>query len=99
MHQVLRNSVRFATVVALLATGVARSDDRDRRPDWDQGRGHDGVIQVGPRPAYLVDGMDEGPLKDKLERCENEPVRRTDFSIAHRGAPLQFPEHTREAYV
>jgi glycerophosphoryl diester phosphodiesterase len=43
--------------------------------------------------------MDEGPLKDRLERCENEPVRRTEFSIAHRGAPLQFPEHTREAYV
>lgn len=24
--------------------------------------------------------------------------RRTDFSIAHRGAPLQFPEHTKESY-
>ena len=23
----------------------------------------------------------------------------SDFSIAHRGASLQYPEHTREAYV
>jgi glycerophosphoryl diester phosphodiesterase len=23
----------------------------------------------------------------------------SDFSIAHRGAPLQFPEHTRESYI
>ena len=31
-------------------------------------------------------------------QCPHEPFRRTDFSIAHRGAPLQFPEHTKEAY-
>ena len=35
---------------------------------------------------------------DKLQRCENGPFRRSTFSIAHRGAPLQFPEHTKESY-
>jgi glycerophosphoryl diester phosphodiesterase len=42
--------------------------------------------------------MDEGPLKKKLEQCESGPFYKTDFSIAHRGAPLQFPEHTKESY-
>ena len=26
-------------------------------------------VQLGPRPFYLVDNMDEGPLKDKLMSC------------------------------
>ena len=61
------------------------------------------TIQLGPRPAFLVDDMDEGPLKAELQRCLTQPAphqftRRTDFSIAHRGAPLQFPEHTKQAY-
>jgi glycerophosphoryl diester phosphodiesterase len=55
-------------------------------------------VQLGPRPFYLVHGMDEGPLKDRLLRCENGPFFRTNFSIGHRGAALQFPEHTKEAY-
>lgn len=55
--------------------------------------------QLGPRPFYLVDDMDEGALKEAMKACESGPFYRTDFSIAHRGAPLQFPEHTRESYL
>lgn len=55
-------------------------------------------VQLGPRPYYLVDDMDAGPLKDKLLQCSEGPFERTDFSIGHRGAPLQFPEHTKESY-
>jgi glycerophosphoryl diester phosphodiesterase len=43
--------------------------------------------------------MDSGPLKDKLLSCAAGPFRKTDFSISHRGAPLQFPEHSRESYI
>ncbi|MDA8747172.1 glycerophosphodiester phosphodiesterase family protein [Litoreibacter sp.] len=56
-------------------------------------------ISIGPRPFYLIDQMDSGPLKDKLLSCADDPVRRTNFSIGHRGAPMQFPEHTVESYV
>jgi glycerophosphoryl diester phosphodiesterase len=56
------------------------------------------AIQLGVRPAYLADGLDEGELKDRLLSCQNGPFYKTDFSIAHRGAPLQFPEHTKESY-
>ncbi|KAK4505087.1 hypothetical protein PRZ48_003050 [Zasmidium cellare] len=55
-------------------------------------------VQLGPRPFYLVDNMDEGPLKDKLESCKEEPKSTTSFSISHRGAPLMFPEHSKEGY-
>ncbi|MDO6483336.1 glycerophosphodiester phosphodiesterase family protein [Shimia thalassica] len=55
------------------------------------------TIQVGPRPAYLIDRMPDGALKDQLAACESGPFKRTDFSIGHRGAPLQFPEHTVES--
>ena len=56
-------------------------------------------IQLGPRPFYLVDDMNKGRLKNRLKRCAKGPFKKTDFSIGHRGAPLQFPEHTKESYV
>ncbi len=58
---------------------------------------HDQRVQLGPRPFFLVEGMDPGPLKDRLMLCKDGPFYRSDFSIAHRGAALQFPEHTKEA--
>ena len=56
-------------------------------------------VQLGPRPFYLVDQMVDGPLKRRLQQCERRRPRPSEFSIGHRGAPLQFPEHTRESYV
>lgn len=56
-------------------------------------------VQLGPRPLYLVDMMKDGALKAKLAQCASGPFKTTDFSIGHRGAPLQFPEHTRESYI
>ena len=56
-------------------------------------------VELGPRPYFLVDDMEDGPLKDRLKSCAAGPFERTDFSIGHRGAPLQFPEHTKESYL
>ena len=58
-----------------------------------------GEIQLGPRPFYLVNQMKPGPLKEKLLSCAAGPFRKTLFSIGHRGAALQFPEHSRQAYL
>ncbi len=55
-------------------------------------------VQLGPRPYFLVEDMQDGALKRALQQCANGPFRKRDFSIGHRGAPLQFPEHTRESY-
>jgi len=57
------------------------------------------LTQLGPRPYFLVDDMDEGPLKNKLASCENKPQQPSKFSIGHRGAGLMIPEHTREGYI
>jgi glycerophosphoryl diester phosphodiesterase len=55
-------------------------------------------VQLGPRPYFLVNDMDEGELKDELLACSEQEPKKSDFSIGHRGAALQFPEHTRESY-
>ncbi|KAI8943009.1 hypothetical protein NX059_001047 [Plenodomus lindquistii] len=63
------------------------------------GHGHKKFnVQVGVRPYYLVDDMDDSPLKEKLESCSEQEFRTSDFVFAHRGAPLQFPEHTLQSY-
>ncbi len=56
-------------------------------------------MNYGDRPAYLVKGMDDSRLKRRLLSCAEQRPRKTDFSIAHRGAPLKFPEHTKESYL
>lgn len=56
-------------------------------------------VDLGERPHYLVGAMPAGKLWETLQACATGPFRRSPFSIAHRGAPLQFPEHTREGYT
>jgi glycerophosphoryl diester phosphodiesterase len=82
-------------LACLFFQDIAEAGDDDGQR---HGRSADSSIQLGPRPFFLVQGMDASPLKSKLLKCQNGPVRRTDFSIAHRGAALQFPEHTKESY-
>ena len=57
-------------------------------------------VQLGPRPFFLVEDMADGPLKQKLQACAatRADYKPTLFSIGHRGAALQFPEHTKESY-
>jgi glycerophosphoryl diester phosphodiesterase len=43
--------------------------------------------------------MDESALKSTLLQCADGPFAPSDFSIGHRGAALQFPEHTKESYL
>ncbi|MBT1443725.1 glycerophosphodiester phosphodiesterase [Shewanella sp. JM162201] len=54
--------------------------------------------EVGVRPAHLISQMSDGPVKSKLQSCAGMRFYRSDFSIGHRGAAMQFPEHTRESY-
>lgn len=58
------------------------------------------AAQLGPRPFFLVEDMADGPLKRELQACaaNTSVYQRSNFSIGHRGAALQFPEHTRESY-
>lgn len=56
-------------------------------------------IQLGPRPYYVVNDMDKSKLRNELEQCKVTSFKKSDFSIGHRGACMQFPEHTRESYL
>jgi glycerophosphoryl diester phosphodiesterase len=92
----LRASATIALgILAVITATHSNADERSRHGDGSHWRED---IQVGPRPFYLMEGLDDGALKKKLESCEDDPVKRTNWSIAHRGAPLQFPEHTKESY-
>jgi len=55
-------------------------------------------VTVGPRPYFLIDKMKDSALKDQLLACSDGPFESSSFSIGHRGAALQFPEHTKESY-
>jgi glycerophosphoryl diester phosphodiesterase len=81
-----RSALSALWALALTATAAAQSVPLPRE------------AQVGPRPFYLVDKMKDGPLKAQLSQCTG-PFRKTDFSFGHRGAALQFPEHSRESYM
>ncbi|KAJ8599173.1 hypothetical protein CTAYLR_008565 [Chrysophaeum taylorii] len=56
-------------------------------------------VEWGERVPYLVGRMNPSPLKRDLETClaEARPAAH-EFSIGHRGACLEFPEHTKESY-
>lgn len=63
-------------------------DERERR------------LRAGNRPEYLIDDMEDSELKTMLNDCLNSAdiqPSASDFSIGHRGACLQFPEHTLQS--
>ena len=69
----------------------------------DRERSHGPIpsAQLGPRPFFLVDDMADSRLKRELQACaaRDKKYESTLFSIGHRGAALQFPEHTVESYT
>jgi glycerophosphoryl diester phosphodiesterase len=84
----------IALLLGLTIGGATLADDRGSR-DRDRAG-----VQLGPRPFFLVDDMSEGPLKSKLAQCMRRGAYTSrEFSIGHRGAAMQFPEHTVESYV
>ncbi|MGQ7846189.1 glycerophosphodiester phosphodiesterase family protein [Granulosicoccus sp. 3-233] len=84
----------------LLLTACSSDDDADNDP-IDTGN-EDGfaveAVVLGERPASLVAQLPEGELRSRLESCDVSAIRPQAFSIAHRGAPFQYPEHSVEGY-
>jgi glycerophosphoryl diester phosphodiesterase len=88
----------FAAGALLIVATPAIADSRDAMPHHAMHDDHQ-AVQVGPRPFFLVEDMQDGKLKRTLQQCADKPLRKRDFSIGHRGAAMQFPEHTRESYM
>ncbi len=91
-------TMTLATLTGLLpGWALADRDDDEQRG---RSKSQSQSVQLGPRPFFLVDDMTDSPLKQRLLACtKRESFKRTNFSIGHRGAALQFPEHTQESYV
>ena len=86
------------TAVFAILPALAQASGFEGTKGGHDNNGKDASVQLGPRPFFLVDDMTPGPLKSKLKSCSEGPFKQSDFSIGHRGAALQFPEHTRESY-
>ncbi len=95
----MSRSISMLTALAVVASFpiVGSAAGKGNSGNGSSGKGHS--VQIGPRAQYLVNDMDEGPLKDELLKCSHQPMKMSDFSIGHRGAAMQFPEHTRESYT
>jgi glycerophosphoryl diester phosphodiesterase len=94
---------RVCVMLSVACFAVSGFNDQANRQDKDSdsGQAHKSGhqnVQLGPRPFFLVNEMEDSQLKRKLQSCSNGPFSTSDFSIGHRGAALQFPEHTRESY-
>jgi glycerophosphoryl diester phosphodiesterase len=90
----MKKAVPLVVLVGCLLPVCSYANDDGHGRDADKSR-----VQVGPRPFYLIEKMNPGPLKRKLEQCSEGPFYKTDFSIGHRGGgTLQFPEHTKESH-
>ena len=80
--------MRNPLILALATLGLAAQADTTGN-----------TYTYGVRPFYLIDDLEGGELKRALKACENQTPQKTAFSIGHRGAAMQFPEHTRESYL
>jgi glycerophosphoryl diester phosphodiesterase len=89
-------TLALTLAIGTTAAAVATESRANDRHGW--GGRHHTNVQLGPRPFFLIDDMEDGHLKRKLQQCTAGPYRPSELSIGHRGAGLQFPEHTRESY-
>ncbi|KAL3439743.1 PLC-like phosphodiesterase [Aspergillus insuetus] len=81
----------FSFLVVACVAAVAATDCNPPYP------GTIANIQVGSRPFWLVDQMEDSTLKTELMACSEKPIHNASFfSISHRGGPLEFPEHSCE---
>ena len=76
------------TLVLSILAAVAANAQAESQP-----------LTYGVRPFYLIDNLEDGAFKQELLACAQQTPKKTEFAIGHRGASLQFPEHTRDSYL
>ncbi|MDI5984388.1 glycerophosphodiester phosphodiesterase family protein [Halomonas sp. M4R5S39] len=99
-------TIALGCLTALTVTPAAYAGDTDPTGYDDALIDAASHVTLGPRPLFLVHDMSEETdrereLKSDLLSCAsgNRNGQRSELTIAHRGAPLMFPEHTLEAYL
>ncbi len=85
---------------ALVLASTALADNDKARGEQHKSASKPTSVQLGPRPFFLVDDMSDSALKRELQQCtQRGNFTPREFSIGHRGAAMQFPEHTAESYT
>ena len=95
-----RTAVAGLSLCLLLTLNACSSSDDDDDPliDIDNDGFTVESVVLGDRPSSLVALLPDGELKTRLETCDVSDVRPQAFSVAHRGAPFEYPEHSVEGY-
>jgi len=92
-----RNAFSLLLLAALLAVlwRVLPSPPLPQAPDtpWPPGTRFDALL------ADMDDDPAQQQLRQRLQACTKQPARPHPLAIGHRGAPLRFPEHSRESYI
>ncbi|MEJ2534519.1 MAG: glycerophosphodiester phosphodiesterase family protein, partial [Gammaproteobacteria bacterium] len=91
-------------VILFALTGLAQAEDAVVRdcPDIGAPAGTTPAPATpapGTRPRELASRLPPGPLRDRLLGAAADGFRASRLAIAHRGAPLRYPEHTRESWI
>ena len=86
----------LAVALTLSATSVARADSGNEN-DEVAGKVNRGCSSVPVRSSSSTRWR-TAASNVSCRGAPPVPFKKSDFSIGHRGAALQFPEHTRESY-
>lgn len=93
-------AIRVVTLLLITITStVGCADSNDSVENTPATTDEAMQLDIGDRPKRLASQLEEGSLRDALLSCETSEIERQAFSIGHRGAPLGYPEHTRESYL
>ncbi|GAB0492459.1 hypothetical protein MMPV_003721 [Pyropia vietnamensis] len=103
MHGLHRVAV-IASAVTVGVLGLAAASPSAGTPRAGPSPAVDGSVPIvpvsyGPPPFFLVDDVRSAELRTRLAKCAEQKATPTAWSIGHRGAPLMFPEHTKESYI
>ncbi len=95
-----RISLALALIPTLIAASLSAHANLDGVGHWSAYLNRDitAPVPVAQRLTWLAEQQGNAATRARLENCAN-PGAPSRFSIAHRGAPALFPEHTREAYL
>ena len=85
--------LNIVALVAFVVAVSAETTEEKRNLDvkmYKSGKKVPYSIQLGPRPYYLVQSMQESPLKSQLTQCamEKKKFKKSSLVVSHRGAPL-----------
>jgi glycerophosphoryl diester phosphodiesterase len=89
--------ITVSIMMTVLLSGCSNPLQRSST-EQDHRQSHEASAAQIVRPRQLLQSLTDPVLKQALLSCQKKPLQPTKLSIAHRGAPLKYAEHTKESY-